>query len=141
MGISSHKYEDLLWKGELPFVSPRPGVYLSFCPACHEWRPLITRAYPPGQLENSEDPLLVTSIAGAFTADGTVPLVDAANQPMLCLKCTERAWGQYDGMSEDELAEAQEAVDGLKSILALIRAGMPAREAIKILGFAVDDPG
>jgi len=128
MGITFDQYAEMLWKGELPFVSPRPGMYLSFCPKCQEWRPLITRAYPPGQLENVDRPL-VTAIAGTFTYDGLVTLVEEVNQPMLCLKCSEQAWGQFDGMSEDELTEAQDGVDAQKSQLALIRMGFTPEEA------------
>jgi len=140
MGISFDQYAEMLWKGELPFVSPRPGLYLSFCPKCQEWRPLITRAYPPGQLENVDLPL-ISAITGTCTYDGSVPLVEEVNQPGLCLRCSEQVWGQSDGITEDELAASQEAVDGLKSIVALILAGMPAKEAIEMLGFAVDDHG
>ncbi len=53
---------------------------------------------------------------------------------MLCLKCTEQVQGQNDGLIEDELAESQEALDALNSMLALIRLGFTPHEAGGTLG-------
>ena len=86
----------MLWEGKVPYVSPRPGTYLSYCPS---W-----------------------------------PVLAPASQPGLCLKCTEQAWGQLDGTSEEELAEAQDGLDQLNTMLALIRLGFTPQEAGGTLG-------
>ncbi len=132
MNISADKYAEMLWGGTLPYVSPRPGIYISFCATCFEWRPLMTKA-TWGHLESSSDSSLMTPTVGTFTAEGAIPGVDAANQPQLCRKCTEQGQREWGGLSDDELTEVQDGVDTLKSMLALIRVGFKLQEAGDIL--------
>ncbi len=51
------------------------------------------------------------------------------------VQCGEPAPPQIDGPGENWLAGAQDAVDCLKSLLSLVRAGYTAKEATEILGF------
>ena len=135
MSISFHQYADMLWGGTLRYVSPRPGMYIRFCPSCLHWRPLVTKGFVP-RSEVSIDSDCVPTMTGTFTFEGTVPLVDAPNQPQLCLKCTERVQGQNDGLRENDLAEAQDALYELKSLVALIRVGFTPQEAGGNLGIS-----
>ena len=129
---AGREYAQMFSDGKVPYVSPRPGMYISFCPVCFNWRPLLPLDCQ-GQLENTDDPVLITSLTGMLTANGTVPGVDLTNQPQICLKCSKQVWGQFDGTSEDELAQAQDALDHLNSMLSLIRLGFTPRKAVGTL--------
>ncbi len=108
--ISFDQYSEMLWQGEPTWLSPRPGLYIRFCPSCREWKPLVTRIWAP---------------------------IEEADEPLSCMECTFVV-RDFNGMSDADYEKVLNESVHMESMIALLRGGLSVKEAMETLGLRLD---
>ena len=121
--VSFEEHVNMLQHGERTWFSPVPGLFFGYCPMpmCGQWKPLLKYVLVP--------------------ETGNV-IQGADDEPLFCKECANSA--RYIGgrmtedkivAAEEELADSEDAIASVSSMLVLMRVGMTLEEASEILGF------